>query len=257
MTVVHEEHKDIFFHGQPFRFPSPLWRGEVRIAGLRKNISLCSCAFMVLLLLQTLACAETIHYAIIQTGLKVGDATLRDVGPAVYRGKHTFLIVFKAQAINFLDEERIYTDPLGFYPLFVQRDLNIFGQKEKILEVYDRAKSEVVVTKTVGHKRTEQVLKRTGAIDNIYGFILRYRRSGSFKIGDVLDVFLATTDLKIELVKRLTFQMQGKQYDSYFMQSKPAKYKIWFDSSAQKWPLRISGAIGIANTVMEMTGHEE
>ena len=164
-------------------------------------------------------CAETIHYALIQLGIKAGDATLRNVGPTVYRGKSTFLIVFKAQAINFWDEERIYTDPLNFYPLFVERDLNIFGRKEKILEVYDRANSEIRLTKTVGDKSTEQVLKKTGAIDNIYGFIWRYRKSGSFEIGDVLDVFLPTTDLKIKLVKRMNVNIQGKKYDSFFMQS--------------------------------------
>jgi len=193
--------------------------------------------------------AETIHYAIIQMGLKAGEATLSNVGPVEYRGQRTFLIVFKAQAINFWDEERIYTDPLNLYPLFVERNLNIFGRKEKILEVYDRAKSEIRLTKTVGDKSTEQVLKKTGAIDNIYGFILRYRKSGSFRIGDVLDIKLPTKDLKIKLVKRVN--------NNFFMQSRPAKYKIWFDASADKWPLRISGAIGMANTVMEMTHHEE
>jgi len=201
--------------------------------------------------------AETIHYAIIQMGLKAGEATLSNVGPVEYRGQRTFLIVFKAQAINFWDEERIYTDPLNFYPLFVERDLNIFGRKEKILEVYDRAKSEIRLTKTVGDKSTEQVLKKTGAIDNIYGFILRYRKRGSFKIGDVLGVFLPTTDLKIKLVKPVHLKVQGQWHDTFFMQSRPAKYKIWFDASADKWPLRISGAIGMANTVMEMTHHEE
>ena len=194
-------------------------------------------------------CAETIHYAILQMGLKAGEATLSNAGPAEYRGQHTFLIVFKAQAINFWDEEKIYTDPLDFYPLFVERDLNIFGNKEKILEVYERAKNEIRVVKTSGGKETEQVLKKTGAVDNIYGFILRYRKRGSFKIGDVLDIKLPTKDLKIKLVKRID--------NSFFMQSRPAKYKIWFDSTSQKWPLRISGAVGIANTVMEMTGHEE
>jgi hypothetical protein len=209
------------------------------------------------LFLQAGARAETIHYAIIQWGLKAGSATLRNVGPVEYRGKSTFLILFKAQSVNFFDEEKIYTDPLDFYPLFVERDLNIFGKKEKILEVYDRAKGEIRLIKTVGDKTTEQVLEKKGSIDNIYGFILRYRKRGSFKIGNVLDIALPTKDLKIKLVRRLNLDIQGKRHDSFFMQSRPAKYKIWFDSASQKRPLRISGAVGIANTVMEMTGYEE
>jgi hypothetical protein len=210
-----------------------------------------------LLLLQASARADTIHYAIIQWGVKAGDATISNVGPVAYRGQQTFLIVFKARAINFLDEEKIYTDPRDFYPLFVERDLNIFGQKEKILEIYDRSKSEIRVIKTAGGQQTERVLKKAGTVDNIYGFILRYRKSGSFKIGSVLDIVLPTKNLKIKLVKRSNLKVQGKQYHSFYMQSHPAQYKIWFDSVPQKWPLRISGAVGIANTVMEMTGHDE
>jgi len=215
------------------------------------------CVFIALLFLQASARAETIHYALIQLGIKAGEATLSNVGPVVYQGKPTFLIVFKAQAINFWDEEKIYTDPLNFYPLFVERDLNIFGRKEKIAEVYDRAKGEIRLTKTVGDKSTQQVLKKTGAIDNIYGFIWRYRQSGSFKIDDVLEISLPTTDLRIKLVKRIHLKYQGKQVDTFFMQSRPAKYKIWFDTASHKRPLRISGAVGMANTVMEMTSYEE
>jgi len=213
--------------------------------------------FIALLFLQASAGAETFHYAIVQWGFKAGDATISNTGPVVYRGQQTFLIVFKAQAINFWDEEKIYADPRDFYPLFVERDLNIFGQKEKILEVYDRTKSEIRVTKTAGDKQTEQVIKRSGSVDNIYGFIYRYRKSGSFKIGSVLDIVLPTKDLKIKLVKRSNLNVMGRHYDSFYMQSHPAQYKIWFDSAAQKWPLRISGAVGIANTIMEMTGHDE
>jgi hypothetical protein len=41
------------------------------------------------------------------------------------------------------------------------------------------------------------------------------------------------------------------------MQSQPTRYKIWFDSSERKLPLRITGTIGFINSVMTMTGYEE
>ncbi len=200
--------------------------------------------------------AETIHYAIMQMGFKAGDATLNFVGPAPYMGQDLFLIIFKAEGFNFLDEEKIYLNPQDYRPLIVDRNLNIFGHKERIIEEYIQKEGRVRVIKIVNEKVTEQRIVKRTPLDNIYAFIYRYRKSGSFKIGDVLDVNLPTKDLKIELVKRMSVRAAGKEYDSFFMQSNPAKYKIWFDSSDKKLPLRISGAIGLANTVMVMTGYE-
>jgi len=70
-------------------------------------------------------------------------------------------------------------------------------------------------------------------------------------------MILPTKDLKIRLVKRVVLKINGKFYDSYYMQSQPVRYKIWFDTSEHKWPLRITGTIGLINSVMTMTGYEE
>ena len=70
-------------------------------------------------------------------------------------------------------------------------------------------------------------------------------------------MILPTKDLKIRLVKRVVLKINGKFYDSYYMQSRPVRYKIWFDTSEHKWPLRITGTIGLINSVMTMTGYEE
>lgn len=202
------------------------------------------------------ASGEKVHYNIVQMGLKVGEATLNFVGLFPYMGQDLFLVIFKAEGFNFLDEEKIYLNPQDYLPLMVDRNLNIFGHKERIIEEYIQKEGRVRVMKIVNEKVTEQRIVKRTPLDNIYAFIYRYRKSGSFKIGDMLDVNLPTKDLKIELVKRMSVRAAGKEYDSFFMQSKPAKYKIWFDASSQKIPLRISGAIGLANTVMVMTGYE-
>ena len=47
----------------------------------------------------------------LQMGIKDGEATLSNVGPKDYRGNQTFLIVFKAKAMNFSDEERYLSGP--------------------------------------------------------------------------------------------------------------------------------------------------
>jgi hypothetical protein len=201
--------------------------------------------------------AETIYYSIRQWGFD-GEASLTMVGPRDYKDHKTVLIVFKAHGVNFSDEENIYVDPVTYRPLFVERNfsLSVFGHG-KILEEYVPSKGEVLITKTEGNHVTRQVIKKEGSIDNIYGFIYRYRKEGSFKTGDILNMTLPTKDLKIRLVNRVVLKIGEQSYDSYYMQSQPVKYKIWFDSSEHKWPLRITGTIGFINSVMTMTGYEE
>jgi len=197
---------------------------------------------------------ETIYYNILQMGLKVGEATLNYVGPQSYNGQDVVLIIFSAKGFNFYDEERIYLTPDSLKPVEILRDLNIFGHKEKIQEQY--LPNQIKVTKTEGSKASEQIIDKKGDIDNIYAFIYRYRQSGDFKINDLLDIHLPTTDVKIKLTKETVIAAGGKKYKSYYMESDPAKYKLWFDASDSKLPLRISGSVGVANTSMVMTKYE-
>jgi hypothetical protein len=213
--------------------------------------------FFLFFLLSPQLRAETIQYSIRQLGFD-GEASLTMAGPRDYKNYKTLLIVFKANGVNFSDEENIYVDPETYKPLFVERkfSLSVFGHG-KTSEDYVSSKGEILITKTDGNRVTSQVIKKAGDVDNIYGFIYRYRKEGSFEIGDVLNMTLPTRDLKIELVKRVNINIGGKSYDSYYMQSQPVRYKIWFDSSKRKWPLRITGTIGFINSVMTMTGYEK
>lgn len=201
--------------------------------------------------------AETIHYSIRQMGFD-GEATLSMIGPRDYKEHKTVLIVFKAHGRNFSDEEDIYVDPLTYKPLFVERDfsLSYFG-RGKTLEEYVPSKGEIIITKTEGKHVTQDIINKQGQVDNIYGFIYRYRREGSFKTGSEIKMILPTRDLKLQLVDRAVLNIDGKSYDSYYLQSQPVRYKIWFDTSADKLPLRITGTIGIMNSIMTMTGYEK
>lgn len=199
---------------------------------------------------------EKITYSIKQMGLKAGEATLSYEGPAFKDTKDYLLIVFKADGFNFMDTEMIYADPQTLLPQIVVRDLNIFGKKEQITEYYDTQKGTVRVVKTVSGKTTEETINKKGMIDNIYCFIYRYRRDGEFKVGETIAIHLPTMDLNIKLENKRNLSTAGKKYDAFFMQSTPSKYKLWFDASAGKIPLRIDGAVGVGSTSMTMTSYE-
>jgi hypothetical protein len=198
----------------------------------------------------TIKPGERIRYKIVKLGLKAGEANLTFVGSRIYRRKPTSLIIFQAKGFNFYDEEKIYVDPKSFMPLFVERNLNIFGNKEKITEEYTPGHVKVIKGKEI------QVLDKPGQIDNIYAFIYRYRQQGTFKIEDSIDITLPTKDVKIKLVKQESMNVAKNRYDAFYMESDPSNYKIWFDSSEKKIPLRIAGAIKMANADMVMIKYE-
>ena len=215
---------------------------------------------MTLILIVTLSTAclagvikpgEKIRYKIVKLGIKAGEASLTFVGPRIYRRHQTILIIFQAKGFNFFDEEHIFVDPKGLMPLFVERNLNIFGKKEKITEEYTSGHVKIIKGKE------QQTIDKAGNIDNIYAFIYRYRQQGTFKLDETFDIPLPTKDVKIKLVKQESLNVAQKKYDAFYMESDPADYKIWFDASEKKIPLRINGAIRMASADMVMIKYEK
>jgi len=218
-----------------------------------KNIFLSLC-FLVILSAGSFAGVirpgEKIHYKIVQLGLSTGEASLTYLGSRMYHKQKTVLIIFQAKGFKFFDEERIFVDPKTMFPLFVERNLNIFGNRERITEEY--SKDHVKITKG----KNQQVIEKDGDIDNIYAFIYRYRQMGQFHINDSFVLHLPTKDVPIKLIRKDTLDVALKRYKVFYMESNPANYRIWFDTSEKKIPLRISGAIKMAHTVMVMTQYD-
>ncbi|MBF0595118.1 MAG: DUF3108 domain-containing protein [Candidatus Omnitrophica bacterium] len=201
---------------------------------------------------------EKIHYSVKQMGIKAGDAVLEFRGDVYLEGQKYSLIIFTARGFNFYDEERIYVDTVTLLPKKVMRDLNIFGIKENILEDYLVSDGFVKVTKTSSGKTTVSTINitNTGSVDNIYSFLYRTRLHEDIKVGKIFDLHLPTMTIKLEGKMEQKFNAAGNTYQSVMFKSVPPKYTVWFDPGPKKLPLRISGSLGIANTVMVLTGYE-
>ena len=184
---------------------------------------------------------ETIHYDIKKMGVRAGQATLVFNGPQEREGQKMLLVTFTAKGFQFFDEEKIYLDPKTFYPVVVERNIDMFGKKEKITEAY--SKGLVKILKDEKDNHTEQVLKKDARIDNIYGFIYRYRAQGKFHIGEQHKIHLPTQDVTVKLVGQKELDIAGQKYDSFYVEGKPKKIKLWFANNPEKLPLRIDGAL--------------
>jgi len=113
------------------------------------------------------------------------------------------------------------------------------------------------LTKRAGGKETQQTLEKEGQIENIYGFIYRYRRDGEFNPGDSIDIMLPTKDVSFQMEGKQKLAVGKKVYEAYIMESDPKQYRVWFDKSPQKIPLRIDGAVGFGNTSMVLAQYEQ
>lgn len=199
---------------------------------------------------------EKITYAIKQLGIKAGEATLVYQGHASGEAEDIHLIVFTADGMNFYDQEKIYFNIQEFIPVRVERDLNIAGNKEKIVEHYEPEKNQIRIVKTVGRSTKEQVVKKEGPVDNIYCFIYRYRKNGLLAVNESLNLRLPTRDVVMKAVEQTKLKAGREFYEVCHLQSDPDKYHVWFDVGPKRMPLRIDGAVGFGKTSMIMMKYE-
>lgn len=199
---------------------------------------------------------EIVIYDVRKLKLKVGEVKLVYEGPLKYNNQEMLLINFTAKGANFSDVEKIYLDPTTFLPLIVERDVNVFGSKEKIVEKYDLKEGKVVISKTVRNKTTEQVIDKDGALENIYGFLYRYRMSGKFNASEKSFMRLPTKDVTMKYKGTEMVEVGGKKRMTHFLESDPAQYQIWFDSSVNRIPVRINGAAGFGKTSMVLKSYQ-
>jgi len=204
----------------------------------------------------TFPIGEKVSYNIKNLGIKSGEASITYEGPTTIKGRDVILIVFVSDAFNFYDEEKLYLDPETFCPVVVQRDLNIFGKKEKIEEEYFHDQGQIKITKHAGGKVSTQVIEKKGPIDNIYGFIYRYRQDGKFQIGEELSLNLPTKDVTVKLIKRKKMRVAGEVRNTYYMEDDSRDFRVWFDDGPEKIPVRIDGAMGLTKASLILREYE-
>ena len=193
---------------------------------------------------------ETIQYDIRKLNINWGEAAMTFHGVASLDGRPELLITVTSKGLKFSDVERIYFDPQNFLPVRVERDLDIFGKKEKITEYYDAARGTVRIVKTARGKTTGQIITRPGPLDNMYCFIFRYRMSGKFQAGEKITIHLPTRDVQFQMIGDQPLRVNGQDINTRYMQSDPAQYRVWFAADSRRVPLRIDGAVGIGKTAM-------
>ncbi|MBF0483706.1 MAG: DUF3108 domain-containing protein [Candidatus Omnitrophica bacterium] len=194
---------------------------------------------------------ETIIFDIKKLKITIGEAALEYKGLTEINGKQAQHIVFRAKATGFYDEENLYFDPQTFYPLKNFRDLNIFGNKQKIEETYfqDQRKVEIIDLSKDATDKLE--IKKNGPIDNVYGIIYRFRMNGNAELGAKINSELPTKEVKFIISKINNIKINKQRYKAVFMSGDPKNFGFWFSDDKKRIPLKINGALGAISAVME------
>ncbi len=202
---------------------------------------------------------EMVRYDVRSLAMKMADAHIELKGKVDLDGRKAYLITFEAKGANFYDREKIYADIKDLYPLRIERDVNYLGSIEKITEVYDQDKFVVTVTKTTKAKPQPEmiILKKKARIDNLYCFIYRYRLMGSFRLGSSLELNLPTKDVSVKIVKNTKIKIADRMYNAFLLETTPAQYRLWFDTSQERVLLRIDKSAMVGGTSMIMTKYEK
>ncbi len=185
---------------------------------------------------------EKIKFGAYSKGIKIGSGSLVYLGAETLEKEEVQHIVLEVSTFSLRDKEGIFATPDFAKPVKVERDLRVLGKNESIVEAYSPDKKTVTVTKRVdGGQPTAQVIKSQESLDNVILFIYRLRNDEELKVGKIYKINLPTQkfDLIVKDIRKIKVPLGS--FEAYFLESSPAKYKIWLSSQKERTPLRIQG----------------
>jgi len=196
-----------------------------------------------------LACAGTDTIAIGRIVYKTkpfgGRAEYTDLGQADLEGRKVNKSVFHTQVLGFADTETIYSLPENLLPVRIERDIQGWVGKERIIEEYDQKKFTVTISKYKGKKKISQrVYKAEGPIHNAIMMMFYVRRASELNPG-WRQVFYLPDKFEITLSSIEKVKVFGKVYTAYYFTSQPDKFEIWVNKDEPRIPLLVNGRGGL------------
>jgi len=183
------------------------------------------------------ASGEKIVYDIDPTG----TSTYVDLGVKEIEGRAVHVSTFHTKVLGFNDTELIYSDPITFLPLRVERNISWPLKKEHIIESYDQMNFTNTITKyKKGKVVNEHLIKEDGPIHNaiLLPFFLRTIKDiqigWSFKLR-----LLKHFDVTLTSIEEI--EVPAGKFKCYHFTSKPPKFEVWITQDELRIPVKIKG----------------
>ncbi len=200
---------------------------------------------------------ELIRFGVYSNGLKVGNGELVYNGVKETGGLKVQNINLKISTFSINDEEDVLGSLDFSSPVKVDRTLRIFGKLEAISEIYSLGKKSVSITKRVNNSAPQtQVLRSEEELGNVLLLIYRLRNDGSMKEGKVYKITLPTQKFELIVRDKRKVRVPLGTFEAFYLESEPAKYKIWLSNDSNKTPVRIQGLLPMGMIYLAATSVE-
>jgi len=193
---------------------------------------------------------EEIVYTVKLGAVSVGRATFNYRGLQNLKGQEACLMTFYTQLARFKDMERIYSDPRTLLPLRVERDINIWPRREKIVEEYDQETFSLRVTKHEGKDPQTTSLRKKAPIHNAVLLPFYVRHVQGLSAGWSFTAELPQQQFVIKLVAIEDVKVPAGTFKAYHFESTPKKFEIWITADERRIPVKLTGTGGVGYTMV-------
>jgi len=186
--------------------------------------------------------AERILYLI----SPLGRSEYNNLGLVDLNGTKVNLVTLRTKVFLVDDLEKIYSDPVSFLPLKIERTISKFWGKDYKTEEYDQKKFTVVMKEFKGKELVkEQIIKANAPIQNVILLLFYLRNYVDLKIGWNLTVRVPDefkpelVSIKLKLVSIDKISVPAGKFQAYHFKSIPNKFEFWINKDNPRVPLKI------------------
>ena len=170
-----------------------------------------------------------------------GKAQYKDSGIVQLNGNTAQLVILETHVGGFDDVERIYSDPVSFLVMRVERDVSGWFGKEHIVEEYNQTNFTGKISKFKGNKKTEETLiKADGPIYNAIVLPFYQRKAAPFNKGWSRTFRIPKKiDVRLKAIEQI--EIDGRTYEAYHFSGTPGQFDFWISKDKPYVPLKIKG----------------
>ena len=183
---------------------------------------------------------ERISYDIRVGNVRFGNAWFLNMGIVSVAGKPLCLMQVQTNiGGRFIDNEKIYSDPQTALPIRVERNIQNWFNKERIIEEYNQQTYTVAITKFERAGKIKSSLKKEAPIHNSILLPYTVRYMPNLTIGKTIIANLPTKRLAITLVAIETLNTPAGIFRAYHFSSNPKQIDIWISADERRLPIKV------------------
>jgi len=200
---------------------------------------------------------EVVRFGVYSNIFKVGEGSLAYAGTVLRGGERQQHVRMQVETLSVNDTDEVYGREDFSFPRRVERNIKLFGRAERIEEIYADDGRSVTISKAVKDRPLEtQVLGSEEPLQNVLLMIYRLRNDPALDVGKAYAINLPTQKFVLSVKSRTKLKVPLGVFSVFYIESTPAKYKIWMTADPKRLPVRIQGLVSFGMVYLAATSVE-